>query len=223
MGVIPQDFDLLLGSFSPSEIYVPVVQWTNNLLFNRGAGLGFHGIGRMRPGVTIDQAGADFAGVTRNLAAAYPEVDKGIGASLIPFRRSVVGRVEPFLLVLFCAVGFVLLIACVNIANLLLARSSGRSREFAVRAALGAGKWRLIRQLLTESILLAFVGGALGLLLANWGTHAALGALPAALPRAAEVGIDLPVLLFTGAIALLAGILFGLAPGDQGFPDELAG
>jgi predicted permease len=212
VGVIPQDFDLLLGSFSPSEIYVPVVQWTNNLLFNRGAGLGFHGIGRMRPGVTIDQAGADLAGVTRNLAAAYPEVDKGIGASLIPFRRSVVGRVEPFLLVLFCAVGFVLLIACVNIANLLLARSNGRSREFAVRAALGAGKWRLIRQLLTESILLAFVGGALGLLLANWGTRAALGALPAALPRAAEVGIDLPVLLFTGAIALLAGVLFGLAP-----------
>src|SRR5208282_4010622 len=213
VGVIPQDFDLMLGaSFSPSEIYVPVVQWSNNLLFDRGAGLGFHGIGRMMPGVTIDQARADFAGVTRNIAAAYPEVDKGIGAALIPFRRSVVGYVEPFLLVLFCAVGFVLLIACVNIANLLLARSSGRSREFAVRAAMGAGKSRLIRQLLTESILLAFVGGAFGLLLANWGTRAALGALPAALPRAAEVGMDLRVLLFTGAIALLAGILFGLVP-----------
>jgi predicted permease len=212
VGVIPQDFDLMLGGFSPSEVYVPVVQWGNNLLFDRGAGLGFHGIGRMIPGVTIDEVRADFAGVTRNLAAAYPEVDKGIGAALIPFRRSVVGHVEPFLLVLFCAVGFVLLIACVNIANLLLARSSGRSREFAVRAALGARKSRLIRQLLTESILLAFVGGAFGLLFANWGTRAALGALPDALPRAAEVGMDLRVLLFTGAIALLAGILFGLAP-----------
>jgi predicted permease len=212
VGVIPPDFNLMVYAFSPSEVYVPVVQWGNNLLFNRASGLGFHGIGRMMPGVTIDQARADFAGVTTNLAAAYPDVDKGIGAALIPFRRSVVGHVEPFLLVLFCAVGFVLLIACANIANLLLARSSGRSREFAVRAALGAGKSRLIRQLLTESILLAFVGGAFGLLLANWGTRAALGALPAALPRAAEVGMDLRVLLFTGAIALLAGVLFGLVP-----------
>jgi hypothetical protein len=85
--VIPADFDLLLGSFSPSEIYVPVVQWTNNLLFNRGAGLASHGIGRLEPGVTIDQARGDFAEVTRNLAAAYPESDKGIGAILVPFAR----------------------------------------------------------------------------------------------------------------------------------------
>ena len=212
VGVIPADFDLLLGSFSPSEIYVPVVQWSNSLLFNRSAGLGFHGVGRMKPGVTIEQARADFAEVTRNLAAAYPESDKKIGATLNSFRASMLGRIEPFLLLLLGAVGFVLLIACVNIANLLLARSSGRAREFAVRAALGAGKARIVRQLLTESILLAVVGAALGVLLANWGTRAALGALPAALPRAAEVGIDLRVLLFTGAVALLAGILFGLAP-----------
>jgi predicted permease len=212
VGVIPSDFDLLLGSFSPSEIYVPVVQWSNNLLFNRGAGLGFHGIGRMKPGVTIEQVRADFAEVTRNLAAAYPDSDKGVGAAFFSFRQSMVGRVEPFLLMLLGAVGFVLLIACVNIANLLLASSTGRAREFAVRTALGAGKPRLIRQLLTESILLALVGGALGLLLANWGTRAALGTLPAALPRAAEVGIDLRVLLFTAAVAILAGILFGLAP-----------
>lgn len=212
VGVIPSDFDLLLGSFSPSEIYVPVVQWTNNLLFNRRAGLGFHGIGRMKPGVTIDQVRADFAQVTRNLAVAYPDSDKATGAAFFPLRQSMLGHVEPFLLVLFCAVGFVLLITCVNIANLLLVRSTGRSREFAVRAALGAGKSRLIRQLLTESILLASLGGAIGLLLANWGTGAALENLPASLPRAAEVGIDPRVLLFTAAVALLAGILFGLAP-----------
>src|SRR5215469_2149698 len=133
VGVIPSDFDLLLGSFSPSEIYVPVVQWTNNLLFNRSSGLGFHGIGRMKPGVTIDQARADFAGVTRNLAAAYPESDKNIGATLNSLRNSMLGRVQPFLVMLLCAVLFVLLIACVNIANLLLARSTGRAREFAVR------------------------------------------------------------------------------------------
>jgi predicted permease len=212
VGVIPSDFDLMLGSFNASDIYAPVVQWTNNLLFNRGAGLGFHGIGRLKPGVTLEQARADFEEVTRNLSAAYPDVDKGIGASLIPFRTSMLGSVERYLLVLFCAVGFVLLIACANIANLLLARSSGRAREFAVRAALGASKSRLIRQLLTESVLLGLIGGTLGLLLASWGTRAALSALPATLPRAGEVGIDLRVLLFTGGVALLAGIFFGLAP-----------
>ena len=212
VGVIPADFDLSLGSFSASEIYVPVVQWSNELLFSRGAGLGFHGIGRLKPGITINQARADFASVTRNLAAAYPEVDQGIGAALIPFKQSLVGGVRPFLLVLFCAVGFVLLIACANIANLLLVRSVGRAREFAVRAALGARKSRLIRQLLTESILLALLGGTLGLLLATWSIRAALAALPDTLPRASEIHIDLRVLIFTAATAFLAGILFGLVP-----------
>jgi predicted permease len=212
VGVIPSNFELLLGSFRPSELYVPLVQWSNNLLFDRGSGLGLHGVARLKSGVSVDQARADLAEVTRNLAAAYPESDKGISAALIPFRTSMVGRVEPFLLVLLAAVGFVLLIACVNVANLLLARSTSRSREFAVRAALGAGKLRLIRQLLTESILLAFSGGALGLLFASWGTHAALGHLPAALPRASEVGIDPRVLLFTAAMTLLAGVAFGLGP-----------
>jgi len=211
-GVIPTAFDLTLGSFNPSDLYVPVVQWTNNLLFDRGAGLGFHGIARMKPGVTIDQATQDMAEVTRNLAAAYPNVDKGIGASLIPLRQSVLGRVQTFLLVLFAAVGFVLLIACVNIANLLLARSASRSREFAVRTALGAAKSRLIRQLLTESVLLGIIGGALGLLLANWALHAAIGALPDSLPRAGQVQLDTHVLLFTAGIAVLSGILFGLIP-----------
>ena len=212
IGVIPSEFDLKIDSFSTSDVYAPVVQWNNNLLFDRGAGLGFHGIGRLKPDTSLGQARADFAGVTKNLAAAYPEVNKGIGAALIPFKQRMLGDVKPILLVLFCAVGFVLLIACANIANLLLARASGRAREFAVRTALGAGKARLIRQLLTESVLLGILGGAFGLLLAGWGTRAALKALPEALPRAGEVGIDLRVLLFTASTALLAGILFGLAP-----------
>ena len=212
VGVIPSDFDLMLDSFGASDIYVPVVQWNNDLLFKRGAGLGFHGIGRLKPDTTLGEARADFAGITENLAAAYPEVNRGIGAALIPFKQRMVGGVQPILLVLFCAVGFVLLIACANIANLLLARSTGRAREFAVRAALGAGKSRLIRQLLTESILLGILGGALGLLLANWGMSAALGALPNTLPRAGEIHIDLRVLFFTAATALVAGILFGLFP-----------
>jgi predicted permease len=212
IGVVPSDFDLKIDSFSSSDVYAPVVQWNNNLLFDRGAGLGFHGIGRLKPETSLGQARADFAGVTKNLAAAYPELNKGIGAALIPFKQRMLGDVKPILLVLFCAVGFMLLIACANIANLLLARASGRAREFAVRTALGAGKARLLRQLLTESVLLGILGGALGLLLAGWGTRAALKALPEALPRAGEVGIDSRVLLFTVLITLLAGILFGLAP-----------
>ncbi len=212
VGVISSDFDLVLGSFSPSEVYVPVVQWSNNLLFNRGAGLGFHGIGRLKPGVSIEQARADMTEVTHNLAVAYPETDKGVGASLIPLKQRMVGQVQPILLVLLGAVGFVLLIACVNVGNLLMARSTGRTREFAIRAALGAGQGRLIRQLLTESILLALAGGGLGLVFANWATHAALGALPITLPRSGEIGLDNRVLLFTASISLLAGILFGLAP-----------
>lgn len=212
IGVVPSDFALTVDSFSASDVYAPVVQWNNDLLFNRGAGLGFHGIGRLKPDVSLGQARADFATVTKNLAGAYPDINKGTGAALIPFKQSIIGDVQPILLVLFCAVGFVLLIACANIANLLLARASGRAREFAVRAALGASKSRLIGQLLTESILLGILCGACGLLLASWGTHAALKALPETLPRAGEVGIDLRVLVFTASIALLAGILFGLVP-----------
>jgi predicted permease len=212
VGVIPSNFDLKVDSFSASDVYAPVVQWNNDLLFDRGAGLGFHGIGRLKADTSLAQARADFAGVTKNLAAAYPEINKGTGASLIPFKQRMLGDARGALLALFCAVAFVLLIACANIANLLLARANKRTREFAVRTALGAGKPRLIRQLLTESVLLGIAGGACGLLLATWGTHAALKALPDALPRSGEVGIDLRVLVFTVSVALLAGIIFGLAP-----------
>ncbi len=211
IGVIPATFDLL-GSLSSREVYVPIGQWNNPLLMNRASGLGIHGIGRLKPGVSIEQARADMESVTRNLAAAYPDADKGIGAAVIPFRKWMLGTVQPFLVVLFGAVGFVLLIACVNVANLMLVRSTGRTREFAIRAALGAGRTRVIRQLLTESVLLALAGGGLGLVLAAWGTRAALGVLPTSLPRAGEIGLDARVLIFTMASSLLAGILFGLAP-----------
>lgn len=212
VGVIPASFHLRIPGFRDSDVYVPVGQWTNSLLLNRAAGLGIHGIGRLKPGVTVEQARADMDTVTRNLATAYPDADTGISAYLVPLQGQMVGQVRPFLLVLLAAVGFVLLIACVNVANLLLARSTSRAREFAVRAALGAGQWRVVQQLLTESLLLAIVGGAFGLLLAAWGTRAALGVLPTTLPRAEEIGIDIRVLLFTGAISVFAGVLFGLTP-----------
>lgn len=212
VGVIPSAYDLNLPNLPVSDVYVPIGQWGIPWLKNRGAGLGIHGVGRLKPGVTQAQAQADMDGITRALAAAYPSDDKDIGASMIPLREQLLGKVQPFLLVLLGAVGFVLLIACVNVANLLLARSAARGREFAVRAALGASKSRLIRQVVTESVLLALVGGGLGLLLAEWGTEAALSALPAAIPRTGSIHIDGRVLLFTMVASLLAGLIFGLAP-----------
>lgn len=212
VGVLPASFKLRVSNFRDSDVYAPIPQWSNSILMSRGAGLGFHGIARLKPGITIEQARADMDAVTQNLAAAFPDTDRGIGASMIPLKEQMVGDTRPFLLVLLGAVGFVLLIACVNVASLLLARSASRSREFAVRAALGASRARVIRQLLTESLLLGVAAGLLGTIPAIWGTQAALKVLPAALPRAEEIGVDLRVLVFSLSVSLLSGILFGLAP-----------
>jgi putative ABC transport system permease protein len=213
VGVIPSTFRFTAPSFPEQrEVFLPIGQWGNPFLQKRGAGLGIHGIGRLKSGLTIKQARADMARVTANLAAAFPGSNKGIGASLVPLKQQMVGEVRPLLLVLLAAVGCVLLIACANVANLLLARSAGRAREFAIRAALGVSRGQIIRQLLTESVLLAVIGGAFGLLVAAWATRAALGVLPNALPRAEEIGVDTNVLAFTTVLSLGAGILFGLTP-----------
>ncbi len=212
VGIIPTDFYFVGSNFRLSAVYVPLGQWTDPTFLDRRVGMGLDAIGRMKDGVTLVQARSDMDGIANQLAKAYPDADKGSGILVVPLKEDMVGDVAPLLYVLLGAVGFVLLIACVNIANLLLARSTGRAREFAIRAALGAGRWRVVRQLLTESVLLAFTGGVLGLLLAAWGTRAAIRVLPQALPRANGVGLDTHVLLFTLGVSMFAGILFGLAP-----------
>jgi predicted permease len=209
VGVIPAGFTFYGRD---RDVYTPIGQWTDVNFRDRRVDVSSHGIGRLKPGVTLEQAKADMGAIAQNLAVAYPEADKNVGIKLVSMKEDIVGNVQPFLIVLLAAVGFLLLITCVNVANLLLARSMGRSHEFAIRAAMGASQGRVIRQLLSESILLAGLGGALGLLLAVWGTKAVLGTLPGALPRANEVSLDSRVLLFAMGLSLFAGIVFGLAP-----------
>ena len=169
------------------------------------------GIGRLKPGVSPEQANADLGAVLAQLQLQYPG-DKGWHAYLVPLYRELVGRTERMLFVLLGAVGLLLLIACVNAANLLLARSGARVREIAVRSALGAARSRIVRQLLTESLVIAVCGGVLGTLLAVGGVRVLVASLPADFPRAAEIRLDSGVFAFTLAVALLTGILFGLVP-----------
>jgi predicted permease len=212
VGVIPTSFHLNIQNFRTSDLYVPLGQWDDVIFRQRNVAMGMDGIARLKPGVTLEQARADMDSVTQNLASVYPDADTGVGATVVSLKERMVGEIRPYLLVLLAAVLLVLMIACVNVANLMLARSNGRAREFAIRSALGASQTRVVRQLLTESILLSLCGGVLGLILAAWGTQAALGLLPESLPRAEEVGLDGRVLLFTLAVSVLAGVVFGFAP-----------
>jgi predicted permease len=209
VGVIPADFTFYGHD---RDVFTPIGQWNDRSFRDRRIDVSAHVIGRLKPGVTLAQAKADMDGIAEHLAAEYPEADKAVGITLVAMKEDIVGNVQPFLVVLLAAVGFLLLIACANVANLLLARAMGRGREFAIRASQGASQARVIRQLLTESVLLASLGGALGLLLAYWGTKAVLGSLTGALPRAEEVSLDTRVLCFTMALSVFAGIVFGLAP-----------
>jgi len=209
IGILPRAFTFY---DIDRDVFTPIGQLNDSSFLDRRIDLSTYAIGRIKPDVTLSQARAEMASIANHLALVYPEADKSVGIDVVPLKQDFVGKVKPLLLVLLGAVGFLLLIACANVASLLLVRSMRRSGEFAVRRALGAGSSRIIRQLLTESLLLAGIGGVAGWLIAFCGTRTLLRLLPSALPRSSEVSLDVRVLLFTLGVSLLSGLGFGLAP-----------
>jgi putative ABC transport system permease protein len=206
VGVMPSDFRFP----SRVDIWTPLAMNTQNWQQRGGHYLG--GIGRLKSGLSLAGAQADLNAIAAQAEKDYPASNSGWDTTLSGLQDSVVGRVRPAMVTLTAAVGFVLLIACVNLANLLLSRSASRRREIAIRSSLGAGRWRLIRQLLTESVLLAGMGAVVGLAMAWAGTRMLVNLTPNILPRAQEIAVDVRVLVFTAAIAVFTGILCGLAP-----------
>ena len=208
IGILPANF----AFHDPRDVFLPLGTATQQWLTHRESRAGIYVIGRLKNGVSIKQAQGDMDAIAAGLQSAYPKSNTNVGISIASFAEDTVGGdTRTTLYLLFGAVGFVLLIACANVANLLLARGSARYREIAVRTALGAGRWRVARQLLTESVLLSILGGIGGALIAVWGTGALVAAVPGSLPRADEFSVDWHVLAYALVAALATGILFGLA------------
>jgi putative ABC transport system permease protein len=219
IGITPADFTFGSGT----DIYVPIGLSVAEVPFykERGSHPGLWVTGRLKPEASMEQARAELDAIMARLGQQYPDTNKGRRVHIESLYENTVRDVRPALLVLLGAVAFVLLIACANVANLLLARSAARQKEIAIRTALGAGRWRIMRQLLTESLLLAVMGGVFGLLLALWGTDILIAAAPDDVPRLADARVDLRVLGFTLGVAVLTGLVFGLAPALQASKTDL--
>ncbi|HEY4575019.1 MAG TPA: ABC transporter permease [Thermoanaerobaculia bacterium] len=224
IGVMPADFQWFIREKSltgkPAELWIPL-GFTEEQRVRRGRFL--QAVARLAPGVSLARAQAEMGAVAGRLETQYPKFNHGWGVSVVPLRDQLAGEIKPALLVLLAAVGFVLLIACVNVASLLLARAAGRHKEIAIRSSIGAGRRRIIRQLLTESLLLALLGGALGLLLSYAGLKALVALSPPNLAGVGQAGLDLPVLAFTLAVTVLTGVVFGLAPALEASRVNLGG
>ena len=208
IGVAPQGF----GQASKVDTWIPMAFQKDEVGADARGGHFINVIGRLKPTVTITQARAELELLARQLARQYPDSNKGWGVLMAPMLDYAVRDVRGVLYTLLGAVGCVLLIACANIANLLLARATARHREISIRAALGASRLRLVRQLLTESVVLALIGGLLGILFARWGLEALLALAPSTLPRTADIRLDTTVLVFSLALSLATGVILGIAP-----------
>jgi putative ABC transport system permease protein len=217
LGVMPPGFHFLN---SQVKAWIPLALDPANDWRKQGRYL--RSVARLKSGIQLQQAQAELDGIAKRLERDYPDYNKGWGVNLVPMHEQIVGDIRPVLLVLLAAVAFVLLIACANVANLLLSRAASRQKELALRAALGAGRTRLIRQMLTESVLLAVMGGALGVFLAYWGIQLLLAFAPDNIPRLNEITIDPRVLGFTLAVSLLTGLIFGLVPALQSSRPDLS-
>jgi putative ABC transport system permease protein len=220
VGVLPSDFKY----FPHVDLYIPLGRLSAEPgMQNRGNHQGIRCLARLRPGVSLASAQSEMNTIMSSLESQYPGTNAGVGMHVTRLDEYLFHDTRFALLTLLGAVGLVLLIACANVANLFLARAAARQKEFAIRSTLGAGNWRLIRQLLTESILLSAAGGALGFVLAYWSVTPLLHFAPANVPRLADTSIDIRVLLFTLAMSVATGVLFGLAPAFQASRQELSG
>ena len=218
VGVMPPAFDYPSGSkawiLSPKPVPLPPIDVSGELLESRDVHY-FQAVGRLKPGITPQAAQADLAGITADQSRRFPESNGGRGVAVAPLYERIVGDVRQALLILLGAVGVVLLIACANVSSLLLARASGRRRELAIRAALGAARSRLVRQLITESLLLGATGGVAGLLLGNWAIALLLAVIPEGIPRVEQIGLDARVGAVAIVTSLVCALLFGVIPALQ--------